>query len=166
MCSAADISFLSRGDILTLLKEAQKWSITPVNAERMDRLFVLIEEHLGYKLFRSIEQSKIELSQADSAVFSFDYPGIGIEEELASTSFRTVSSDIVGQIVAALDETLRLAGVKASDIEIVCCTGGTARIPELRFELERRFGSEALRQHRHFHSVVGGLAERAIALGI
>ncbi|MEN9835442.1 MAG: hypothetical protein RL011_1635, partial [Pseudomonadota bacterium] len=35
MCSAADISFLSRGDILTLLKEAQKWSITPVNAERM-----------------------------------------------------------------------------------------------------------------------------------
>lgn len=166
MCSAADISFLSRRDILGLLKEAQQWSITPVNAKLMDRLFVLIEEHLGYKLFRSIEQSKIELSKAELAQFRFDHHEIVIEDELSAANFRKFSATIVDEIIAALDETLRRAGVKASDIEIVCCTGGTASIPELRAELEKRFGADALRQHRHFHSVVGGLAERAVALGV
>ena len=166
LCNAADISFLSRSDIMLLLKEAQRWSITPENSVRMDRLFILIEEHLGYKLFKSIEQSKIELSASETSHFRFDHPGIVVEEELSATRFKEVSADLVAQIVGALDETLLRAGVKADEIEIVCCTGGTAKIPELRVELERRFGADKLRQHRHFHSVVGGLAERAVALGL
>lgn len=164
MCNAADISFLSRRDVMHLLKEAQRWSISPLNAQRMNRLFALIDEHLGYKLFRAIEQSKIELSSAAQSNFRFDHPGIEVEEMLVAAQFRDVSRAIVTQIVAALDETLRRAGVRAADIEIVCCTGGTAKIPELRCELEQRFGADKLRQHRHFHSVVDGLAERAAAL--
>ncbi len=164
MCSPADISFLARNDILNLLKDAQRWSLAPGDAGKMDRLFVLIEEHLGYKLFRSIEQTKINLSDAPADVFAFHHPGIDVEEEVVGADFKACSHDLVARIVATLDKTIADAGITAAEIDIVCCTGGTAKLPALNQELARRFGKEKLTQHRHFHSVVHGLAERAQAL--
>ncbi len=164
LCAPADISFLSRKDILSLLKDAQKWALDDGDKRKMDRLFVLVEEHLGYKLFKAIEESKIELSASPSARFFFDYPGVEVEEELFSSDFKAFSADLVDKIVHSLDETLARAGVKASAVDIVCCTGGTARLPALAHELGRRFGKEKLVQHRHFHSVIGGLADKAQAL--
>lgn len=164
LCSPADVSFLSRRDMMTLLKDAQRWSLRPGDAERMNRLFVLIEEHLGYKLFKSIEATKIALSDASEACFSFAHPGIEVEEQVLRADFTTYTSELVESITKELDETLHKAQVAADEVDIVCCTGGTAKIPALSHALERRFGKEKLRQHRHFHSVVGGLAERAQAL--
>jgi hypothetical chaperone protein len=164
LCSPADISFLSRKDIMQLLRDAQQWSLDPESSKRMERLFALVEEHLGYKLFKAIEQSKITLSEQSEATFVFEHPGIDLKEELFSADYRVFSVDLVERIVGALDETLKRAGVAASWIDIVCCTGGTARVPALAHELERRFGKDKLRQHRHFHSVIGGLADRAQAL--
>lgn len=164
LCAPADVSFLSRKDILSLLKDAQKWALDDQDKKKMDRLFVLVEEHLGYKLFKSIEDAKIRLSGAPSARFHFDYPGIEVEEELHSADFRAFSAELVDKITASLDDTLRRAGVKAEAIDIVCCTGGTARLPALAHELGRRFGKDKLVQHRHFHSVIGGLADKAQAM--
>ncbi len=164
LCAPADISFLSRKDIMMLLKDAQRWSIDPKDKAKMDRLFVLVEEHLGYKLFKAIEESKIALSEAASAHFSFDHPGIGVEEEVFGADFKAFSADLVTRIIDGLDDTLKRAGVPASAIDIVCCTGGTARLPALSHELAKRFGKEKLVQHRHFHSVIGGLADKAQAL--
>lgn len=164
LCAPADVSFLSRKDILSLLKDAQKWALKGEDKRKMDRLFVLVEEHLGYKLFKAIEESKIELSGSPSARFVFDHPGVEVAEELFSSDFKAFSADLVDKIVHSLDETLRRAGVKAPDVDIVCCTGGTARLPALAHELGRRFGKEKLVQHRHFHSVIGGLADKAQAL--
>lgn len=164
MCSPADISFLSRKDVFQLLKDAQKWSLTPKDALKMNRLFLLVEEHLGYKLFKSIEQTKVQLSGSSSAQFKFDHPEIDIEEEVFGADFKMFSMDVVEKITSALDDTMNRAQVKPSDIDIVCMTGGTARVPALAEELERRFGRDKIRQHRHFHSVIGGLAERAQTL--
>lgn len=164
MCSPADISFLARSDIMNLLKDAQKWSLAPDDAHKMDRLFVLIEEHLGYKLFRSIEQTKINLSSASVDTFSFQHPGINVSEEIFNADFKARSHDLVARIVATLDQTIADAGIEAKDIDIVCCTGGTAKLPALSQELAKRFGQEKLMQHRHFHAVVRGLAERAQSL--
>ena len=130
----------------------------------MNRLFVLIEEHLGYKLFKSIEQTKIQLSESGTASFAFDHPGIEVEEEVFGADFKVFSQDLVTKITDALDETLRRAQTLPSQVDIVCMTGGTAKIPALAQELERRFGRDKLRQHRHFHSVIGGLAEKAQSL--
>lgn len=164
LCTPADVSLLARKDVQGLLKDAQRWSLNEVDAKRMDRLFLLVEEHLGYKLFRSIEQTKIELSGATKARFKFDHPGIEVEEEVFGADFKAFSADLVERITTSLDETMKRAGVKAAEVDIVCCTGGTAKLPALSHELERRFGKDKLRQHRHFHSIVGGLAEKAQAL--
>ena len=165
LSSPADIAFLSRRDILQLLRDAQRWALGGEAARRMERLFALIEEHLGYKLFRAIEQTKVQLSDTPSAAFRFTHPGLEtIEEEIYSADFRAISHDLVTSITAALDETLLRAGVRAPEVDVVCLTGGTARLPALSHELGRRFGPEKLVQHRNFHSVIGGLAEKAQAL--
>lgn len=164
MCSAPDISMLGQTDILNLLKDAQKWSLSPKDAKKMDRLFVLIEEHLGYKLFRSIERTKINLSDAPQDRFEFRHPGIDVEEEIFGADFKACSHDLVARILATLDTTIADAGIAHKDVDIVVCTGGTAKLPALNQELAKRFGKEKLTQHRHFHAVVHGLAERAQTL--
>ena len=164
LCTPADISFLARQDIQNLLRDAQRWSMDAGDALKMERLFLLVEEHLGYKLFRSIEHTKIELSDHSEATFIFDHPEIELKEQVYSADFKNSAADLVTRITDALDQTLARAGVTPGDIDIVCCTGGTAKLPALSLELERRFGKEKLRQHRHFHSVIGGLAEKALTL--
>ncbi len=164
LCNPADVSFLARNDVLGLLKDAQKWSIDAESAKRMDRLFVLVEEHLGYKVFRAIERTKIRLSDESSDTFRFQHPGIDLEEEIFAADFKSASHDLVERIAFSMDETIKKAGVTNAQIDLVCCTGGTAKLPALHHELVRRFGKEKLIQHRHFHAVALGLAERAKAI--
>jgi hypothetical chaperone protein len=45
----------------------------------------------------------------------------------------------VTRIVAALDATLEARGVRASEVEIVCVTGGSARVPRIARALRERF---------------------------
>jgi hypothetical chaperone protein len=164
MCSPPDISFLGRDDINTLLRHAQKWSLDEKEGLKINRLFALVEEQLGYKLFSSIEHTKIALSKADSAPFAFRHFDIDVQDLITADSFCSVSTNVVAQICASLDSTIHNAGLVFEDIDIVCCTGGTAQIQSLRLELAARFGEQKLQQHRHFHSVVSGLAERALEL--
>lgn len=164
LCSPPDISFLARKDIMQLLKDSQRWALAKSDGDKLNRLFVLIEDHLGYQVFKSIEEVKIALSSAPTARFVFDYPGIGVEDEIAGADFKSFAAELVGKITAALDDTVQRAGLTHAEIDIVCCTGGTAKLPALRRELERRFGEAKLREHRHFHSIINGLADRAHAL--
>lgn len=163
LSSPADIGFLSRSDTMAFLKNVQQWATKPDAGKLMDRLFALVDEHLGYKLYKAIEATKIDLSVAAESIFSFVHPGLDVSQTIIDHDFLRVANPLVAKITAALDETLRRAGVMASDVDIVCCTGGTAKLPALNAELTARFGADKLRQHRHFHSVVGGLAEKAHA---
>lgn len=161
LCSAPDIAMLAKQDIMSLLRDAQRWSMNPQDALRMQRLFVLVEDHLGYKLFQSIEATKRNLSSHVSDTFSFDYPEIEITQEVFSEDFDEHSASLTAQIMACLDETLNKAGLQAHEIDIVCCTGGTAKIASLQAALVNKFGQDKLTQHRHFHSVINGLAVKA-----
>jgi hypothetical chaperone protein len=48
-------------------------------------------------------------------------------------------------------------------VDIVCCTGGTARLPAVESALSQRFGREKLSQFENFHSVIRGLSAHAQA---
>ena len=164
MCSPADMALLMRGDILALLKDAQRWSLNPDDGKRMDRLFTLAEEHLGYALFRAIELCKIDFSTKSSSQFEFPHPGIELSETIQNKDFQTNSEAVVERIVKSLDATVASSGLSYAQIDVVCCTGGTARIPALNARLTERFGAGKLQQFKNFHSVVGGLAEKALLI--
>ncbi len=65
------------------------------------------------------------------------------------------------RIVRCLEETVRAAGVSFEGITVVCCTGGTARVPQLAAEIRARLPAARLEQFKGFHSVVEGLARSA-----
>ena len=78
--------------------------------------------------------------------------------------FETASARVSRSILERLDATLERAGITANDIDRVCSTGGTAKVPVIRHGLEARFGAEKLQALSSFHAVIQGLAERARVL--
>jgi hypothetical chaperone protein len=118
---------------------------------------------LGFSVFESIEQTKRKLSAQAEALFTYRYPEVEIDEPISRTDFERSSQRSTDLIVAELDATLTRAGLRASDVHVVCCTGGTARLPAVENALATRFGREKLTQFENFHSVILGLSEHARA---
>jgi hypothetical chaperone protein len=161
ICSPADISLLRKRDTMEFFRNVRQWSIGDEDREKMDRLFTLIQDQLGFSIFEEIEGTKRRLSDKASTQFSFTYPDVEIEEKITRKEFDQYVSERVDPIISSLDETVKKAGLKFEDIDLICCTGGTAKVPVIREKLIERFGESKLREHNIFHSVVQGLAERA-----
>jgi hypothetical chaperone protein len=161
ICSPADISLLRERDTLEFFQNVRKWSLGGEDRKKIDQLFLLIHEQLGFSLFEEIERVKRRLSENSAVDFSFRYPDLEIDEKIDRNEFNSYIQDRVDPILNSLDETVKKAQIKYSDIDIVCCTGGTAKVPLIQNGLIDRFGKEKLLQHNHFHSIVQGLSERA-----
>lgn len=161
ICSPADISLLRKRDTMEFFKNVQQWSIGGEDRERMDRLFTLINDQLGFSIFEEIEGTKRRLSETSETEFKFNYPELSLREKVKRTEFDHYISDKVDPIIAALDETVKKTQLRFEDIDVICCTGGTAKVPAIRERLIERFGASKLREHNIFHSVVQGLTERA-----
>lgn len=161
LCSPADISLLRRPDARAFLEDVRGWALSEDDRQKIDRLFTLVDDALGFSVFESIERSKRTLSTSDVARFTFSYPTIEIEEDLTREGFESASEPATRRILASLDATVAAAGATFDDIDLVCATGGTAKVPRIEQALLSRFGEEKVLVHNAFHSVVLGLAERA-----
>lgn len=161
MCSPADLLLLGKQDYREFFRQLEQWSLGADDALILERLNILIEERQGYHLFQCIEEGKKGLASVDPSTIYYDYPGISLKLPLPDSQFRSFSQPLVDAIMQSLDETLRQAGCSYSDVDIVCCTGGTARLASLQSALAARLGPEKLQEHMPFHAVVQGLAMKA-----
>jgi len=161
LCSPAEMSLLARRDVHSFLEDVRSWSLGPRDRASLDQLFVLVEDGLGFMLFEAIEHVKKQLSAAPEARLSFHVPGIDVDQVVARSDFERGAARELSAIIAALDATLERAGANASDVELVCLTGGTARVPFLNAALAARFGASRLRSLRGLHAVAEGLARHA-----
>jgi hypothetical chaperone protein len=164
ICSPADASLLRMQDALSFLRNVQAWSLGPDDRRRMDQLLTFVEDRLGFQLFEAIEAAKRALSDAQHSAVRFSYPTIEVNEPVTRAAFERGSERQTAAILDELDATLARAGLTADAIDVVCCTGGTARLPALRNALAERFGADKLTEFRNFHSIVHGLAEHARSL--
>ena len=130
----------------------------------MDQLTALVEETQGFHIFEAIERAKRALSTDDAAEVVFSHPGIEVREPVTRAAFEAASRRELDAILGCLDQTVRAAGVALEDIGVVCCTGGTARVPRLAAEIRRRIPAARMEQFKGFHSVVEGLAQEALAV--
>jgi hypothetical chaperone protein len=161
LCSPADMTVLQHRDVLTFLRDVKGWSLGPDDRQRMDNLLCLVEDSLAYQVFDAIERTKCELSGSPATELRFDYPSIELREPITRGDFDAGSEREIDAVLRALDATVADAGLAFADVDVVCCTGGTAKVPRIARAIEERFGVEKVRQLRSFHSVVQGLAERA-----
>jgi len=161
LCSPAEMSLLARRDAQSFLSDVKSWALGDDDRRHIDQLLTLVDDGLGFMLFEAIEQLKKQLSSVEAASFSFHVPGIEIDREIARPQFEAGASRELGAILHALDATLARAGAQPSDVERVCLTGGTARVPFIQRALRERFGAERLHALRGLHAVAEGLARQA-----
>ncbi|HTV20521.1 MAG TPA: Hsp70 family protein [Polyangiaceae bacterium] len=161
LCSPAEMSLLAQRDAQSFLNDVRSWSLGADDRRHIDQLFALVEDGLGFMLFEAIEHAKKALSSSHDTLLEFHVPGVDIDQPIRRDEFELGAQRELSAIIAALDTTLERAGARASDVELVCLTGGTARVPCIRSALAERFGEHRLHSLRGLHAVAEGLARHA-----
>ena len=161
LCSPAHITHLKERDTWEFLKEIRTWSVSGEDKRQLDQLFTLVEHQLGHPIFDRIEKSKILLNQQEQALFEYNYANIAINQDLQKNSFDHYAQETLEKIVSTMMEVFTQAGLTPSEVDDICLTGGTAQSTLFRKRFEQIFGAQKLKEHRIYHSVVGGLAKYA-----
>lgn len=164
ICSPAEISVLRDRDNQEFFRNMRSWALGPDDHQRMDNLSSLVHEQIGFSVFEEIEATKRRLSDSETADFAFRYSGMELREKFSRSEFEAYARVPIDAILKSMDETMRAAQIKYSDVDLVCATGGTARVFALRAALAERFGEAKIQQHKNFHSIVYGLSRVAQAL--
>jgi hypothetical chaperone protein len=126
---------------------------------RVKNLQTLIEQNLGYELFKQIEKVKIDLTKHDDAIFEFNESVIVINEPMSIIEF---SKEIVGKNVEKIEQYLQefldKNQINNNDVDVVFMTGGTSMVRPINNIFLYRFGSEKIKSGDNFNSVAMGLA--------
>lgn len=126
---------------------------------RVKNLQTLIEENLGYVLFKQIEKVKIDLTKVDDAIFEFNESGIEVNEPISMQDFEeNIIDKNVDKIENYLQDFLTKNNINNQDIDVVFMTGGTSMVRPLRNIFSERFGDDKIKSGDNFNSVAMGLA--------
>jgi hypothetical chaperone protein len=161
ICSSAHITHLREKDTWEFLQHIEKFALSGLDEIRMRQLLTLVESQLGFPLFNEIEKTKIKLSSNDVSTFEYHYPGIDITQDIQKDAYQRSTTPSVDEIMGSMNEVFKQSGLKPSDVDQVCLTGGTSQFPLIRQKLEETFGTERLIDHNIYQSVVNGLAHFA-----
>lgn len=152
------LSFLKGKRTLAELERLHRLSTQP---QTIGGLIHVIENNQGFHLHKAVEQLKIALSSEPEGVFTYEDGPVNIEARVQRSEFEVWIEEHVESIAGALDRTLADAGVAAQDVDRVFMTGGTAFVPAVRRQFERRFGAGKLTGGDEMLSIASGLAMHA-----
>jgi hypothetical chaperone protein len=153
------LSFLKARATMLRFEELKRESFEP---EKIGALIHIVENDLGYFLFRAVEKTKLELSGLESTTFNFCDPPVTIEEIVARVDFENWIGAYLGQIRECVDRLMKAVAIRADGIDSVFLTGGSSFVPAVRRIFIERFGEERIRVGDEFTSVARGLAVRAM----
>lgn len=131
------------------------------NVPAIEALYDLVEENLGYRLFRAIEAAKIRLSAGDATTVDFEEARIAIHEPITRAEFEQFSAPLLEGLATTTKEVLDRAQVAPDAIDSVFLTGGSSQIPAVRRLFGAQFGDGKLRTADAFTSVAEGLGRSA-----
>jgi len=149
------IPFLKDSHTRQIIRELLQTS-SDVGAIR--RLQALIEENLGFALFRSIEKAKVGLSETKVEEILFRASDISIREIITRTEFDVIIGEEIREFDKCINRVIGRAGVQQGEIQAVFVTGGTSLVPRVRDFLATKFGKDKIRTGNTFTSVAAGLA--------
>ncbi|MBL8605613.1 MAG: Hsp70 family protein [Myxococcales bacterium] len=155
------LSFLKAPDTMRFLQEIRAQSLQP---EAIEALLHVVESDLGYHIARSVEATKVALSNAATAPLRFVDDPVHIEADIARADFEHWVAPRLDAIAQSVDRLLEKTATSAGDVDRVFLTGGTSLVPAVRSLFERRFGAAKVRTGDALTSVALGLARIAADL--
>ena len=153
------LSFLKTKKNMELFQEIADQSDDPSGIEA---LIHVLDNDLGYHLYKAVERAKVDLSASDATGFAFADDPLRIEEPITRAAFEGWIQDEVTAIETCVDRLLETAGVGRGDVDQVFLTGGTSFVPAVRRIFDARFGAGKIRAGGEMISVATGLALRAL----
>ncbi|MFT5589883.1 MAG: putative chaperone protein [Bradyrhizobium sp.] len=129
---------------------------------KLDRLLDVIRERSGHWLAIQVEEGKIALSQAESAILNLDR--LAPRETLTITrdAFDASIVRLLGTVESTVADLLRDAGIKASEVDTVFFTGGSSGVGSLRQRIARLVPDARAIEGDLFGSIGAGLALDAL----
>jgi hypothetical chaperone protein len=151
------LSFLKSKRTMELLEEIVHSADEP---DKIRGLLHLVDHDLGYRLARTVERTKVELSARVSARFVFESAPVHLEAEITRADFESWIAGEVSAMEGCVDRVLAHAGLGPEDVDRVFMTGGTSFVPVVRAIFESRFGAGKISAGGEMISVASGLALR------
>ena len=132
-----------------------------VDTGGIDRLFKLIEQRAGHWLAMEIEETKIELTHAQSRHVPLDRVEPGLSVELSRALFEASIDNQLERIRNSVTNLLSSAGVGVEQVDTVFFTGGSSGIPALRQSVSAMLPNARHVEGNIFGSIGSGLAIEA-----
>jgi len=154
------LSFLKTKQTMETLRRVRFGAAEPA---KIDALVHLVNDDLGYYLYRAVERTKFELSEQPASTFDFKDPPVAITRTVQRGEFETWMRPKLELLTACIDRLLGRCGVQPADVDSVFLTGGSSFVPAVRHLFEETFGAARLRGGEELTTVARGLALRALS---
>jgi hypothetical chaperone protein len=151
---------LNRPETLHFLRWAQLTGDQPARVRALESLLV---NNYAVQMFDQVEQTKIALSDKRFALIRLESEDIHIWQPVTRSQLEYLIDAEREQIERCLLDTLSRAGLKATEIDAVVRTGGSAQIPCFVQMLNGIFVPERVVLSSVFSGVTAGLAIQAAA---
>lgn len=151
------VSFLRSHKNMQVLLDLRREALEP---EKLDALIRVVENDLGFLLYRATERAKWALSESESTRFVFEHEVLSLDSEIGRDEFERWIREELDQIEACVARLLARSGVAAATVDRVFLTGGSSFVPAVRDIFARQFGEERLESGAQLTSVASGLSLR------
>ncbi len=121
-------------------------------------LITLIDNNLGFSVFKEIEKVKIQLTENELTDFDFSILDIQIKEEISKEKYAEIINDDVISIEKYLNKFLETNAIDSSQIDSLFLTGGTSLVPSVKQIFHQKFPTTPIHSGDNFISVANGLA--------
>ena len=140
------------------LRQLHQLARSALDPAPLHDFIMLVENDLGFPLYRAVSAAKVALSSQDAVDFRFSGDGLEITAKIARRDFELWIAEDLARIAGAVDHVLAKAGLPAQAIDKVFLTGGTSFVPAVQRLFAERFGEDKLTSADQFESIAQGLA--------
>jgi hypothetical chaperone protein len=145
-----------------VLRELREFLRYAIERDGLEKFITIIENDLGYPLYKAVADAKAALSNATTSKLEFraqDYGyALQLDATIERTAFEQWIADDLQKIEDAVDEALGEARMDAADIDRVFLTGGTSFVPAVRAIFDQRFDPAKIETGDQLESIAYGLA--------
>ncbi len=125
------------------------------------RLMRVVAERLGHALAAKAEQAKIAVAGGGSTLIELDLVDDGLEVPLTERQAGDAVEADLQRIVDGASDTLKQAGLRADQVDVLYFTGGSTGLKPLTDRIAALFPAADVRRGDRFASVAQGLGLHA-----
>ena len=145
-----------------VMRDLREYLRYAIERDGLAKFITIIENDLGYPLYKAVADAKTALSSSPTATLAFRAEGMGYNLALDATiervAFNQWIADDLQKIEDAVDEALGEAKLDATDIDRVFLTGGSSFVPAVREIFDQRFDPKKIETGDQLESIAYGLA--------